>query len=702
MLFRTSLLFCFSFILILLHAQRDTLPDNTFPNLNEQRLEDLFENSDGEGDFDFNTVFEALDIYRKNPLNINKASDEDFRDMGLLSDVQISNLLNYREQLNGFISIYELQAIPGLDLATIRRLIPFITLNKDVDDFQATFKEMFTNGDNEIYLRWTRVLENQKGYEPLEENPDSSRYLGDPNQFYLRYRHIYSNRLSVGFTAEKDRGEEFFKGSNKNGFDYYSAHFFLKDYNKKIKAIAIGDYIANFGQGMILFAGFGYGKSSLVTSVRRGGRSLRKYSSVNEANFFRGAATTIAFNDKIELTALVSWRNLDGNVVTSVDTLDDEVNNSFSEFTSLNLSGLHRTAGEIADERVIGLMTTGISLKWKTPKGHIAINGINHQLDKKLTLPQRPDNRFNFQSDQLTNISLDYGWRWRNMTFFGETATSDNGAIATINGLLTTFHRKINFALVHRHYPKDFQTLTGNPFGETRGGRNESGLYMGLEIFPHKNWIISAYYDTWQHPWVRFTADAPTRGNEYRFKITYFQKRKLDVYLELRNEIKGRNTKVFYSNFNAVVPNQRFQGRLHFSYKVTKALQWRSRLDWGFADNPVNNKQTGVAVYQDLLFYPIGFPFIFTTRFALYDTDGFQVRFYNYENGLLYNFRIPPYYGKGSRFYFNLRYKGIHNMTIEARFARWFKFSDDSLGSGNEDTGKPTLSDVGVQIKYKF
>lgn len=701
MLLRYAILFSCLALLLPLSAQVDSIPPAS--NLNEQRLEDLIDDAEEEGDFDFDTAFESLSVYEKKPLNINKVQEDELQSLGLLSDVQIANLLNYRAQLNGFISIYELQAVPGLDLASIRRMLPYVTLNKDVDDLQVSLKEMLTKGENQLYMRWTRVLEEQKGFRASEENPDSSAYFGDPNQFYIRYRHLYSNRFSFGITAEKDRGEEFFTGSNKEGFDYYSAHLFLRNYNKHIKAIALGDYTASFGQGLILFSGFGYGKSALTTSVRRGGYALKQYTSVNEANFFRGAATTLAINDQLEFTALASWRNMDANIIERVDTLDNDFgNNASAEFSSLLNSGLHRTANEIADENTLKLFSTGASLKWKATKGHIAVNGIHHQLDKKLTLTPRPDNKFNFQSDQLTNISIDYGYRWRNITLFGETATSDNGAIATVNGLLTTFHKKVNFAAVYRHYTRDFQTITGNPFGETRGGRNETGLYLGMEIFPHKNWIISAYYDTWQHPWLRFTADAPSKGHEYRLRLTYFQKRKMDTYLEVRNEIKDRNIKIDESNIDAVLAHQRFQARLHFSYKINKALQWRSRVDWGFADNPINNKQEGTALYQDLLYYPIGVPFIFTTRLAFYDTDGYNIRFYNYENGLLYNFRIPAYYGKGTRFYFNVRYKGIRNVTLEARYARWFKYDDDNLGSGNEETGKPHQTDIGVQMKIKF
>ena len=683
-------------------AQNDSIPVDPTPDLSEQRLEDLLQDNEEESDFDLNTIFEDLAAYRENPLNLNEASEADLRELGLLSDVQISNLLNYRDQLGGFLTTYELQAIRGFDLAAVRRILPFVSLRSDVDDFQAGLGTMLTSGDNELYLRWTRFLEEARGFQPVPENPDSTPYVGDANQLYLRYRHTYSNRLSFGITAEKDRGEEFFTGSNRKGFDFYSAHLFLKDYNKRIKAIALGDYSANFGQGLILFTGFGYGKSALTTSVRRGGRTLRQYTSVNEANFLRGAATTLQLGNNFELTALASNRGRDGNLITINDTIDIEFQGSFSEFSSLNLSGLHRTPNEIADRNGIRHFSAGGSLKWKANKGHIAINGIHHKLDKRLTLTDRVYNRFYFQGDQLTNLSLDYSWRWRNLTFFGETAASDNGAIATINGLLTTLDRRINLSVVQRAYPRDFQALLGNPFGETSGGRNENGVYFGMEIFPAKNWIISAYYDIWEHPWLRFNADAPSRGHEYRLRLTYFKKRELDVFVEIRNEIKEVSVSLLDSNLDALVDRQRLQLRFHLAYKITNALEWRSRIDWGQTDNPINERQDGFAIYQDLLFRPVGSPWSFTSRLAYFDTDSYQVRFYNYENGLIYFFRIPPYYNQGSRFYINLRYKGIRNLTLEARYARLFWSRRGNIGTGLDATGEPTRTELAAQIKWSF
>src|SRR5690606_2581814 len=223
-----------------------------------------------------------------------------------LSDLQINSLLDYRTQAGELISIYELQAVPGFDLASIRRILPFVKVGGDLDDFQISPAKMFLQSGNDLMLRWTRVLETQAGFAPLPEGESSTRYAGDPNGFFIRFRRSFENRLSIGFNAEKDRGEEFFAGSNRQGFDFYSAHAFLRNLNKTVKAVALGDFAVSFGQGLTIYNGFAPGKSSLVTSIKRRGAPLRPYTSVNEADYLRGGGVTLAFAKNWETTLFAS------------------------------------------------------------------------------------------------------------------------------------------------------------------------------------------------------------------------------------------------------------------------------------------------------------------------------------------------------------------------------------------------------------
>ena len=141
-----------------------------------------------------------------------------------LTDLQIQSFIRYRNTLGNLISIYELQSVPGWDLPTIYKLLPFVTVEKKMilkEDILSRFK----NGDNSLLLRGSRTMEKSKGYDQSLSN----HYNKDRNHWLLRYRYQYKNLLQYGLTADKDAGEPFFNGINSKGFDFYSFHLFARN-----------------------------------------------------------------------------------------------------------------------------------------------------------------------------------------------------------------------------------------------------------------------------------------------------------------------------------------------------------------------------------------------------------------------------------------------------------------------------------------
>ena len=693
-----------------LNAQRDTI----LPGIGEeddfqqQLIEDVLANSEDETDeFTFNAAFDLLETYRRRPLNLNKATYRDLEETLLLNPIQIGQLLDYRERMGGLMSIYELQVIPGMDLESVRRLAAFVRVGGDLDDAKIPLGRMLAEGDRELYVRWQRRLERARGYTIGPETGATNYYLGSPDRLYTRFRQRYSNKLSFGITAEKDPGEAFFAENNrKRGFDFYSAHFFLNNVNRTVKAVALGDFAVSFGQGLILYTGFGFGKSSQTTNVARGGPVIRPYTSVNEISFMRGAGTTLALGDKVELTLFGSRRGINGNRIGTVailDTINDEV--LTANVSSLNLSGFNRTPNEVVDRNALLQYNYGGSLQYRAnQRFHFGLNVLGTRFSNEVLRVPQAYNRFFFSGDRLFNASLDYRYRYRNFTFFGEMAGSDNGGFAQIHGLMLGLDRFVDLSVVYRNYGVDYQAQNALPFGETVGGRNENGIYLGIELRPGKHWRVNAFYDIFRFPYLRFNIDGPSEGHEYRLRVTYWQKRKLETYVELRSETKGFGTdgdESVFTNLDPVVPRTRFQARLHFGYKINPFLEWRSRVDAGFTEDELNGRETGFMVYQDLHYRPRG-PFSFSTRMALFDTDGFNVRFYQYENGLLYNARVLPYYNRGTRAFFLMRYKGIRGLTLEARIAQTF-FTDGTIfDNGLEATGGSRRTDAGVQAIWRF
>ena len=262
----------------------------------QQRIEFIAQQYES-STIDFSNLIEILTYYFDHPLNINTASQEELESLNLLTPFQTRTLINYRIKNGDLLTIYELRNLEGFDFVTIQNLIPFIRVASSRKPDQFNLKRSFKFGTHEVMSLWGRVLEEQEGYTPRDSTSSpNSRYMGDPNRLYLRYRFKHSDRLSFGFTAEKDPGEEFFKGSNPNGFDFYSAHLFASKIGI-VKQLAVGDFHGQFGQGLTFWSGFSYRKTADALNVIRYARKLSPYTSRNENNFLRGAGTTIQIKD---------------------------------------------------------------------------------------------------------------------------------------------------------------------------------------------------------------------------------------------------------------------------------------------------------------------------------------------------------------------------------------------------------------------
>lgn len=688
--------------------------DNASYDFNEikDQIEDILSNLEEDGDFEDNSVLDILEDYFNNPLDINKVSAEELKQLRFLSDVQINDIIDYRRTSGDFIALYELQAVPSLNENDIRILLPFVRIKGGVDDYNVPLREMLSKGKNEIYLRWERFLETKKGYTPLEEGEEASRYLGDPNKILIRYRHQYETTVSYGFLLEKDQGEQFFKGENKRnvGFDFGTVHFFLKDYNKYIKGLALGDFAVNMGQGLIMFDGFGGGKGAYVMDLKKLGRSLRPYTSAGEVLYKRGGGINLEFGENFEVMAFASYRKRDANIVdvNEIEDFDGNIEDiivSLDEgVSSLQGSGFHRTEGELLDKNSIQHLSTGGTIKYKGKNWHIAANGLIDKLNTNLQRTIRPYNQFAFNGDMLKSASLDYSVVVSNFNFFGETAMSDNGGIATLNGLIMGLDRRVSLSLLHRHYQKNYQVLFSNAFSETSRNNinNETGLYMGLEIKPNKSWILSGYFDSWKHSWLRSTSDAPSKGKEYLARITYKQKRRMQVYVQFMQEFKERNAPDNETATDYLVDTRKTRLRLHIENDITKSLRLRSRAEMSLFDNGVAPTTSGYMLLQDVIFKSMGFPLAITARYAIFDIQDSNNRIYAFENDILNSFSIPGYSNRGTRFYIKLRYTGIRNMSLEFRFAQTYYSNQDSFGSGLEEINKPRRSELKAQMKYKF
>lgn len=644
-------------------------------------LENFFRENEQATETDAQQWLENLETLRRHRLDLNRATRDDLSSLGLLNEIQIENLLAYRLQLGPLLNIYELQSIPGWDVADIRRLLPFVTVGASLDARNMRLIKGLVQGDNEMLMRWGRTTP--------ATTPASAE--GEPNAWALRFRHTFDNRMRFGFTAENDPGEALFRRSNPHGFDFYSAHFFVQNVNPIVKTLALGDYSARLGQGLLLQTGFAPGKSAESTAIARSTRKIGAYASFGEAYFLRGAAGTLALGKKWEITALVSYRRRDANVIQANDSTDLE----FPEqvFSSLQSSGLHRTEAEIQDEKAIREWVGGVSVSHTWKNGQLSVNGVHLEYDKPWQPSPAPYRQFVFTGQRLTGVSVDYHWRRRNWYAFGETARSDNGGLASVNGLLFAASRHVTLAVLHRALARDYQAIYAAPFAETSGSANEQGLYLGADVRFGRKWQINAYADLWKHPWLRFGVGAPSSGSEYLGRIIWTPQRGVSFYLLSQLETKERDG----SMSEGLVENKRGRLRLHASYKLSQSVEMRSRLEWTRFGVGRDSPTHGFLAYQEAVIRPLGFPVYGSVRYAIFDTDDYDTRVYTFENDLFAAISIPGFAGRGSRFFFNLTWRINKWLRLESRLEQTIQrlaVTDSGL------TGRRTS--VKFQVRMRF
>jgi hypothetical protein len=616
-------------------------------------LENFFRDNEQASESDAQLFLENLEIYRSRPLDLNRATRADLLDLRLLNEIQVDNFITYRDKFGPLLNEYELQAVPDWDLADIRRMLRFARVGTGLDTRNVQIFRGFYEGSNEILFRWGQ---------PVPPNYFGS-VEGGPNSLALRYRHSFDNRLRFGFTAEKDPGEAFFKGSNRHGFDFYSAHIFAYNVNRTVRAVALGDYSARFGQGLLLQTGFSPGKSAETTSVMRGGRKINGYSAFGETFFYRGAAATIGLGKNLEITALYSNRRRDGNVIMP-DTVDME----FQEiiFSSLQTSGYHRSPAEIADEKALREQAAGFSATYLWKSGQISFNGLHLLYDKPWNPSSSTYNQFAFRGKTLTGFSLDYNWRWRNFLLFGETARSDNGAVAALNGLLLAPDRHVTLTALHRSFAKDYQSVYALPFAETANAANEQGFYLGADIRYTRRWQINVYADVWRHPWLRFGASGPSQGREFLARVLWTKSRIFSAYALWQSEVKERDSDV--EGVFGLLENRRDRLRLHAVYRTHPSVELRSRIEWTTFHVQNIARTRGFVAYQEAVVRAMGFPVWGTARYAVFDTDNFDTRVFAFENDLFSAISIPAFSGRGTRFYLNLHWQATKWLRLEGRF----------------------------------
>ena len=637
-----------------------------------------------DSDIPYEDLYENYVQLFSNPLDLNRVSASELRMLNILSESQVESFYNHIQENGKFLSIYELQTVPGFDLQTIYRIIPFVSVGT-TEAGGPLLKRILHNENSYIVARYERRLQKSKGYSTAED--EQSRFSGTPDKFYWRFRSSRVNDFSFGFTSEKDAGEsiQWNPDAKAYGLDYLSYHAQLMN-KKKIKNVILGDFQCQFGQGLLLGNAFGLGKGGeTVSTIRKSYSGFLPYTSVNEAGYLRGLAATYQLHRDITLSAFYSRANRDASI--------DET--EVPSFSTISVTGLHRNEKEWGQRKAVTETAVGgvLQFKHKSLEAGLACQSI--QFSIPVVKDPSPYNQFAFRGDHNLNTSLFFNYTLRNLNFFGEGGKTFGGGNAAVIGALTSLHPQLDMAMLYRKYDRDFYSFYGNAFAEGTLAQNESGIYWGWKYRFNRKYTIATYIDLFKFPWLRFRTYRPSHGHEFLLRFNYTPSRKVSMFAQFRQEQKDQNAGGDSQTYAVAVALKRNLW-LNCDYSLHPNLRMKTRAQFSAMD--FNNEASGgMTLLQDITWSVRRFQV--SARYALFDTDNFDNRQYVYENDVWLAYSLPAYFGNGIRNYIMLEYKFTRHLTVWLRYSTMHHADRTESGSGMDLIQSDKINDVKFQLR---
>lgn len=657
-----------------------------------EEIAEQFISDEEENPREWSTNFEDLEDLREHPLNINSVTKEQLERFPFLTDRQIEHLLYYLYIAGPMESIYELQLIEDMDRQTIQYLLPFVFVGKiEKKVGYPNFRELIKYSKNELTLRFDLPVNKKDGYQiypdsVLEENPNK-HYLG--TRFYqsVKYSFRYKDLVYLGLNAEKDAGEPFFSGKNKKGFDSYSFYFFLRNFGK-LKALALGNYRLSFGLGLVLSLDYNLGKSSSVSTINSRQTGIKKHSSSDEFNYFRGMAASYQLG-KFSVSGFYSHRRLDAIV-----------ENGF--ITSIKNDGMHRTIKDFEKRNKAVNQLIGINFSYSYNSLHIGSTLVYNFFNKVLKPEIKPYSVFALQGKDFFNLGIDYSYRWNRFLFSGETAVDKGGSVATLNIVRFSPLAGYQLVLLQRSYSRNYQALFARSVAEGNTVRNENGFYIGLEAKPIKFWKFFAYADFFRFPWLKYGVDKPSSGFDGLIQATYSPMTNITMYGRYRYKKKDKNYRIEESGMKIVIPHFEHKFRYQLGFTLQENFSFRTTVDFVRIRPERKSKSDGFMLTQVVGYSFQQCPVQITVNYSYFDTDDYNSRLTIYERSILNAFSMPSFYGKGMRFALNLRYDINRLLTALVKIGYTSYADREEIGTGLERIAGSSKTDLYFQLRWKF
>ena len=661
----------------------------------EVKIEELQETSSSEDDL--SDLTDRIQELKDHPLNLNKATVNELRQLPFLTEKQINDLVSYKETYGELFSISELQAIDGFDSATIQNILPYFRISPSERKIPIRFKDLFSKGHIQFLGRYQQVLQKQQGYSVPDSIPGitpAAAYPGNQQKYYFRVKYDYFDRISIGITGEKDPGEGFFSASQPYGMDLYSGYMALKN-TGILKNLIFGNFNADFGQGLTLCSRLSFGALPSSGNLRRFATGITPSLSANETSYLRGIAATIKMRN-ISASIFYSRHKRDATIA-SVDSLSGEI----SEFSSFEESGYHRLPDEISGRNAITETVSGGNINYRNNFFTIGLTGFHSSWSASYSPRTKPYNQFRLTGRSNLNAGMDFQFIFRSVYGFGEISRSMNGGFAWLAGIQVNPDPGIKFSLIFRDYHREFQDLLNNAIGQNDNNANETGLILNFAARITSRLGIYTYIDIYKFPWLKYRSDFISYGSEYSGQVDYTLASSILMLLRFRiknGQVNANSGSPVKSWTNVKTASLRYQA----DWKINDMLNLSNRFEVVRSSGEGKNPVLGYLVSQDASYKPNKFPVRVSLRYAIFNTGSFEARIYTFENDVLYGYSVPVLDGSGIRCFLMLSARPWRFFELWARYSQTFYSDRQEIGTGPEKIEGNKRSEIKIQFLFRF
>lgn len=619
-------------------------------------------------------TYEMLAGMAENPLNINTATKEDLEQFPFLSQEEITDILEYLYTYGGMKTTAELAMVRSLTAEKQQLLRQFIFIG------ETPRRSRFPSVKNILKYGKSNLLFTAN-IPTYEREGDRNGYLGYPYRHSLRYKFSYGDYLKVGLVGAQDAGEPFFSGGNGMGYDFYSFYIVARKLGR-VKALALGRYRMKLGMGLVMNNSFALGKSMTLSSMERQSTDITAHSSRSENNYLQGAAATVGLTKSLDVTAFVSYRDIDATL------------NKDGTIRTILSTGYHRTPAEMQKKNNASQLAAGGNLRYSRGAFDVGLSAVYTSLSREL-VPNTTQayRRYYAAGTHFYNMSLDYGYVSGKLSFRGETATGGSGAWATVNMLTFRPSTAISMMLLQRFYSYRYCSLFAKSFSEGGRVQNESGVYLGVDWHPSRRLSVRFYTDYAYFPWQRYQVSTSSHVWDNMLSASYTMGR-WTLAARYRLKIKERDN----ATKTALATKTDQRGRLALTFD-NGTLSCKTQLD--AANSSFSGDSFGWMVTENVAF-KLFRHLSANVSVGYFKTDDYDSRLYAYERGMLYDFSFPSYYGEGLRYALLLRAALGKMLTLALKVGTTNYFDRSHVGTGLQQVDGSALTDIGLQVGVKF